>query len=45
MESITMGWSAYSGGREDGIVAKISNCHQEIAKWRKIIHLMERKNK
>ena len=35
MESITMGWSVYSLGRKDGIVAKISNCRHEISKWRK----------
>ena len=29
LESITMGWSDYSDGREDGIVEKISNCLQK----------------
>ena len=35
MESITMGWSDNSEGTGTGIVAKISNCRHEIAKWRK----------
>ena len=35
MESITIGWSDHSVGREDDIVVKISNCRHEIAKWRK----------
>ena len=39
MESITMGWLDHSeGGVEGGtesIVARISNCRHEIAKWRK----------
>ena len=35
MESISMGWSDHSVGRKDDIVAKISNCRHEIAKWRK----------
>ena len=32
MESITMGWSDYNEGTENGIVEKISNCRHEIAK-------------
>ena len=47
MESISMGWSDSRGDRTEGavksIVAKISNCRHEIAKWQKIIHLMEKK--
>ena len=35
MESISMGWSDNSNGRENVIVAKISNCRHEIATWRK----------
>ena len=35
MESITMGWSDYSEGGAESIVAKISNCRHEIANWRK----------
>ena len=39
MDSIAMGWLDHSDGREEGrsesIVAKISNCRHEIAKWRK----------
>ena len=35
LESITMGWSDNSDGRENGIVEKISNCRHEIATWRK----------
>ena len=35
MESISVGWSNYSVEKEDDIVAKISNCRHEIAKWRK----------
>ena len=35
LESISMGWSENSNGRDNGIVAKISNCRHEIATWRK----------
>ena len=35
LESITMGWSDDRIRSEDDIVAKISNCRHEIAKWRK----------
>ena len=46
MESITSGWIDYNEGGNEGriqnIVEKISNCRHEIAKWRKIILLMER---
>ena len=35
LESISMGWSDNSNGRDNGIVAKISNCRHEIATWRK----------
>ena len=45
MESITSGWIDYNEGGNEGriqnIVEKISNCRHEIAKWRKIILLME----
>ena len=30
-----MGWSDYSEGGAESIVAKISNCRHEIANWRK----------
>ena len=43
MESITMGWSDYSGGREDGIVEKIGIVVTKLLNGGKIIHLMERK--
>ena len=35
MESIAMGWSEDNDGHGGYIVAKISNCHHEISKWRK----------
>lgn len=35
MESIALGWSEYNEGCTEDIVTKISNCHYEIAKWRK----------